>query len=478
MSFSSLNFWLLFPIIFIVYWAIPARYCRLRNLFLLIVSYLLYMSWKPAFALVLLAVTVVCFWGGYLLDTQCDTKRKKILCRCFAVLGLLPLLVFKYYNFLNDSLTGVLEAIGLRFTLPGLNWAIPIGISFFTFQAVGYLLDVYHKRVPGEKDFIDFALFVSFFPQVVSGPISTANELMPQIKKQHQFDYSQAVQGLKLLLYGLFMKLVIADRFGQFVDLVYGHYEYYSGVTCLKAAVAYSIQIYFDFCGYSFLAIGLAMALGFNLIYNFKRPYLAESVTEFWRRWHISLTRWLTTHIYIGLGGSRCGKFKQYFNILVTFLVSGLWHGANWTFVFWGILHGLFQIVEKALFGEKIKSEIRAAQRRLSAIGIVRILFTFVLVSIAWVFFRMPTLSDGFGLIARIFANAPGRESSGSLTYIAFAATIAVFVHDLVKEYHPECKLLSDNRYAAVRWGVYAMMFILILTYGVLDSSSFIYASF
>lgn len=478
MSFTSLNFWFLFPIIFIVYWAIPARYCRLRNLFLLIVSYLLYMSWKPAFALVLLAVTIICHRGGYLLDIQNDAKRKKTLCQCLAVLGLLPLLVFKYYNFLNDSLTGVLEAIGLHFSLPGLNWTIPVGISFFTFQAVGYLLDVYHKRVTAEKYFIDFALFVSFFPQVVSGPISTANELMPQIKKQHQFDYSQAVQGLRLLLYGLFMKLVIADRFGQFVDLVYEHYEYYSGVTCLKAAVAYSIQIYFDFCGYSFLAIGLAKALGFNLIYNFKRPYLAASVTEFWRRWHISLTRWLTTHIYIGLGGSRCGKFKQHFNILVTFLVSGLWHGANWTFVFWGMLHGLFQIVEKSLFGEKIKSEIKAAQRKLSAIGIARILFTFVLGTIAWVFFRMPTLSDGFGLIARIFANAPGRESSGSLTYIAFAATIAVFVHDLVKEYHPKCKLLYDNRYAAVRWGVYAMMFILILTYGVLDSSSFIYASF
>ncbi len=478
MSFTNFYFWFLFPIIFIVYWAIPARFYRWRNLFLLIVSYLLYMNWKPAFAVVLLAVTVICFGGGCLLDIQSDAKKKKTLCLCFAVLGMLPLLVFKYYNFLNGSLTEVLEVAGLHFALPGLNWAIPVGISFFTFQAVGYLLDVYHKRVPAEKDFLDFALFVSFFPQVTSGPISTANELMPQLKTRHQFDYSQAVQGLKLLLYGMFMKLVIVDRFGLFVDLVYDHYEYYSSLTCLKAALAYSIQIYFDFCGYSLMAVGIAKTLGFNLINNFNRPYLAASVTEFWRRWHISLTRWLTTHIYIGLGGNRCGRIRQYSNILVTFLVSGLWHGASWTFVFWGMLHGLSQIIEKALFGEKIKSEIKSVSHRLSAIRIVRILFTFVLVSIAWMFFRMPTLSDGFGLIARIFANAPGRESSDSLTYIAFVATIAVLVHDLVKEYHLECRLLSNNRCAAVRWSVYAMMFILILTYGVLDSSSFIYASF
>lgn len=237
MVFNSFNFWLVFPFIFVIYWAIPFRYNKARNIFLLVVSYLLYMNWKPSFAIVLLGVTAITYGGAYLLDARKDSNRRNLVCWCFALLGLLPLLVFKYYNFLNDSLSSVLESAGLHFALPGLNWAIPVGISFFTFQAVGYLLDVYHKRVPAEKNFLDYALFVSFFPQVTSGPISTAKDLMPQFKTPHAFNYEQGRDGLKMLLWGMFLKLALADRIGIYVDTVYTNYIHYSGAVCFFASI-------------------------------------------------------------------------------------------------------------------------------------------------------------------------------------------------------------------------------------------------
>lgn len=288
MAFNSFSFWLIFPFIFGIYWLIPAKWNQWRKVFLVLASYLLYMNWKPAFALVLFGVTLVTYWGGQVLEykdeSEKKTNKRKRLVRLFALLGLLPLLVFKYYNFLNDSLTAGLANIGLKFALPGLNWAVPVGISFFTFQAVGYMLDVYHGRVKAEKNLLDYVLFVSFFPQVTSGPISTAEELMPQIKATHKFDYEQGKQGLKYLLWGMFIKLVIADRLGLFVDTVYANYVHYSGVTCFVASVFYTLQIYCDFAGYSLMAIGIARTLGFNLINNFRRPYLAVSITDFWKK--------------------------------------------------------------------------------------------------------------------------------------------------------------------------------------------------
>ena len=357
MAFNSFNFWLVFPLVFGVYWLIPAKWNQWRKVFLVLASYLLYMNWKPAFSIVLLGVTLITYWGGQVLELRAEDnnnnnanpKRRKRVVWLFALLGLLPLLVFKYYNFLNDSLTAGLASVGLKFAMPGLNWAVPVGISFFTFQAVGYMLDVYHGRVKAEKNLLDYVLFVSFFPQVTSGPISTAEELMPQIKVVHKFDYEQGKQGLKYLLWGMFIKLVIADRLGLFVDTVYANYIHYSGATCFVASVFYTLQIYCDFAGYSLMAIGIARTLGFNLIDNFRRPYLAVSITDFWKRWHISLTRWLTRQVYIPLGGSRCSKPRTYWNIFVTFLVSGIWHGANWTFIVWGIMHGVLHVHYRSL---------------------------------------------------------------------------------------------------------------------------------
>lgn len=286
---------------------------------------------------------------------------------------------------MNDSITSLLETAGLHFSLPGLNWAIPVGISFFTFQAVGYLLDVHHERIKAEKNFWDYALFVSFFPQVTSGPISTAKDLMPQIKNPHKFNYDQGRDGLRMLLWGMFLKCVVADRLGLYVDTVYANYEHFSGANCLIASVFYTIQIYGDFAGYSLMAIGIAKTLGFDLINNFNRPYFASSITEFWKRWHISLTRWLTTHVYINLGGNRCSKLRQYLNILITFFVSGLWHGANWTFVVWGAIHGFLQVIEKALAIDP-KGHYYVTVEKYVWLRPFRILLTFMLVNFAWIF--------------------------------------------------------------------------------------------
>ena len=400
------------------------------------------------------------------------SPRRKRLAWCFALLALLPLLVFKYYNFLNDSISAGLASIGLQFSMPGLNWAVPLGISFFTFQAVGYMLDVYHGRVKAEKNLFDYVLFVSFFPQVTSGPISTAEDLMPQIKATHKFDYEQGKQGLKQLLWGMFIKLVIADRLGLFVDTVYANYVHYSGATCFVASVFYSLQIYCDFAGYSLMATGIARTLGFNLIDNFRRPYLAVSITDFWKRWHISLTRWLTRQVYIPLGGSRCSKLRIYWNILVTFLVSGIWHGANWTFIFWGVMHGVLQIIEKAL-GWQIY------EGKNWAVRIVRIGVTFLLVNFAWVFFRMPNINDAFIMIGHLFT----RGGVSGLDAIEFDSKIIIligltclFFKSLKDEFI--CDKYSFFNQSIVQWIATIILFCMILTFGVLDSGQFIYVSF
>ena len=436
------------------------------------------MNWKPAYALVLLGVTLVTYWGGQVLETseglkvQDSSSKRKHLVWLFALMGLLPLLVFKYYNFLNDSISEGLASVGLQFALPGLNWAIPVGISFFTFQAVGYMLDVYHERVKADKNLLDYLLYVSFFPQVMSGPISKADELLPQIKTPHNFDYEQGKQGLKYLLWGMFIKLVIADRLGLFVDTVYANYIHYSGSTCFIASIFYTLQIYCDFAGYSLMSIGLARTLGFNLINNFRRPYLSVSITDFWRRWHISLTRWLTQHVYIPLGGSRCSKAKTYWNIFVTFLVSGIWHGANWTFIVWGCIHGVVQIIEKAFGWQKYEG-------RNLVVKSARILVTFLIVNFAWILFKLPDIGTALNVITKIILQ-PGKPNLSDFGVNEFAMTtigVAVLLFkDSKDEFFPErFQLLHKTIF---RWAIYVSLFCAILAFGVLDGGQFIYVSF
>lgn len=466
MLFNSFDFLIVFPFIFLLYWIIPTKYTSIRKAFLILVSFLLYLNWKPWFALVLIGVIVVTYLFARWLQ---NTDRQKNIVVGGVILSLLPLLFFKYYNFVNESVWALLLSVGLRYELKGLNWAVPIGISFFSFQAIGYLLDVYHKRVEVEKNFWDYTLFVSFFPQVVSGPISKADELLPQIKSLPKFDYEKARSGMQWLLWGLFLKVVLADRVGLYVDLIFNNYEHYSGWNTILAAVLYSFQIYGDFAGYSFMAVGVAKLLGFDLINNFDRPYFAQSVTNFWRRWHISLTRWLTQQVYIPLGGSRCPKMRQYFNIMVTFLVSGIWHGANSTFIVWGVLHGFFQIIEKALGLGKLEFK--------GLLGVLRVGLTFVLVTLAWVIFRSPSIDVAVEFIASMVDfNGFVADGMDVLRYSVIALTILLF-WELLCEYKKDF-ILHLAHYKVIRWMVYLFIVVMIMLTGVFDGGQFIYANF
>lgn len=474
MIFNSFQFVWLFPVIFCAYWLLSgrrnlvAKFPRMGNAFLIVISYAVYLQWKPVYALILLSITA---WT-YLFAIQLERRHRKWYGVFAAVVVLLPLLLFKYYNFLNDSLTQLFALFGVSVGLPGLNWALPLGLSFYTLQALGYLLDVYHRRIPAERYWWDYVLFVCFFPQIVCGPISKAKDLLPQIKARREFRYAQAVQGLKWILWGIFLKVVVADRIGETVDYIFDNYTTQSGPFCALGAFLYAFQIYGDFAGYSFCAVGVGELLGFELINNFRRPYLSQSVTEFWHRWHISLSTWLKDYVYIPLGGSRCSRARNYWNILVTFLVSGIWHGANWTFIVWGVLHGVFQIVEKALGLNKLKSS--------GPLRLLRIVVTFALVDVAWIFFRMPTLAEAWSFVVKIATDL--RVSVDvALPQVLWCLCLAAIV--MGKDVADESLRLRSLRLlhsgqVAVRWSAYAVLLFLILFTGVLASGKFIYAGF
>ena len=426
------------------------------------------MQWKPAYALILLVVTAITFYFALLV---CKTKHPKRILTCGVMLALLPLAFFKYFNFVNSIVGGVLSSVGMNVHLAGLNWAIPIGISFFTFQALGYLWDVYYKRQEAERDFLTYALFVSFFPSILSGPINKASLVIPQLKRARPyFDYPKAVVGMRMLLWGMFAKVVVADRVGLYADSILDKYTYYSGLTCFVASLFYTIQIYADFAGYSLMAIGVGKTLGFDLTENFRRPYFAVSVTDFWRRWHISLSTWLKDYVYIPLGGSRCSKARNYWNIFVTFLVSGIWHGANWTFIVWGILHGVAQIVEKMLGQQKCN------YGRLGKT--VKIAITFLLVNFFWIFFRMPSLEDACSFIGNIFDFSQPMNVEYNLTNMAFSVFGMTML--FVKDYTDEFTNIRFfyNRNVVIRWTAYVFVLSSILLAGVFGADQFIYSNF
>ncbi|MCD8265580.1 MAG: MBOAT family protein [Prevotellaceae bacterium] len=480
MVFNSFQFLWLFPLLFVAYYALcgvislsPRVRHRLGNAFLILASYGLYLQWKPAYALLLLGVTAVTYWGALAVEKTPEARgRRRRLLACLALLALLPLLVFKYYGFLSGALCGLLSSLGIATSLPGLNWALPLGISFYTLIALGYLFDVYYGRILAERNWWDYALFVSFFPHILSGPISRASDLLPQIKAERRFCYTQAVSGLKALLWGMFLKVVMADRLGLYVDVVLDEWQWNTGTSCLVASFAYSLQIYGDFAGYSLMAVGVGRLMGFELVNNFRRPYFAVSVTDFWRRWHISLSSWLRDYVYIPLGGNRRGKGRTYLNIMLTFLVSGVWHGASWTFVAWGLLHGLAQVIEKALGLQRCES-------RRWLVRLPRILVTFAVIDVLWVFFRMPTIAAGWGVVSKMLTQG-GSVLMASLRDIVFSVVAVgiVLAAELAQEFAPARLDLLAGRHTSLRWSAYVCLLLLIAMTGVLDSGQFIYSSF
>lgn len=398
MLFNSLPFLIFFPIVALLYYLIPHRF---RYLWLLGASYFFYMCWNPKYALLLLSSTFVTYLGGFLIHRI--TKHRKLCVALCLVFNLSLLFVFKYLDFAFGSLESLLGLVGITTTLPRFDLLLPVGISFYVFQALSYIMDVYRGDISPEKNFLKYALFVSFFPQLVAGPIERSKNLLPQINEIHSFQADKVRDGLLKMLWGFFLKLVIADRIAIFVDTVYDNYTAYPGVFILLASILFAFQVYCDFHGYSCIAIGAARVMGFRLMENFNCPYFSRSVSEFWRRWHISLSSWFKDYLYIPLGGSRKGRLRKYLNILIVFGLSGLWHGAAWTYFLWGILNGVFQIVGDAT--NALRSRVMpylGLKKESFSNKLFCTIFTFGLIDFAWIFFRAASLSQVKDLLSSI----------------------------------------------------------------------------
>lgn len=473
MLFNSFEFLLFFPLVAIIYYLISPKY---RWLFLLVSSYYFYMNWQPIYALLIFTSTLVTYVCALKIDGTSVQKTKKVFLIASLVINLGILFLFKYYNFFNESIFGLLNDWGLRMTLPNFDLLLPVGISFYTFQAIGYTIDVYRGDIKSEKHFGIYALFVSFFPQLVAGPIERAVNLLPQFKETKIFNYNQAAEGVKLIIWGYFMKIVVADRLAIYVNSVYGIPEYHSAISLFVATIFFAFQIYCDFAGYSNIAIGCAKIMGFDLMTNFRRPYFAQSCAEFWSRWHISLSTWFKDYVYIPLGGNRAGIVKNYRNLLVTFLISGLWHGANWTFVIWGGLNGAYQIFFKML---NISPKKKNVETNIGLTYIGNILLTFILISFTWIFFRANSFNDAITIIKRMVI-APGDFFIGdksSFVYSVFAIFVLI-LKDGYDEFFPNGNIFFTSKFKEIRFISYSLVIVLILLLGVFDGGQFIYFQF
>ncbi|MCK8520556.1 MBOAT family protein [Aquimarina sp. D1M17] len=408
MLFNSLEFFLFLPVVFILYWFPFYKKIKIQNLFLLLASYVFYGLWDWRFLFLILASTLVDFFVGQVIYSSVSDKKRKTWLWVSVIFNISLLGFFKYYNFFITSWVDFLSAMGydLQSTWT-LQIILPVGISFYTFQTMSYSLDIYYKRLTPTKDFISFATFVSFFPQLVAGPIERASNLLSQITSKRVYSYTQCTDGLKLILWGLFKKVVIADSIAPIVDDIFANYSTYPASTLILGVSLFSFQVYGDFSGYSDIAIGTAKMFGIELMSNFKFPTFSRNVAEYWQRWHVSLSTWFRHYVYIPLGGSRVSKLKSVRNIIIIFLVSGFWHGANWTFIAWGVLHAILYIPVFLMGRNRIYMNNVVAENRWfpSLTEILQISLTFSLVTFSRVFFRSESITDAFAFLQQIFSN-------------------------------------------------------------------------
>lgn len=471
MLFNSFQYAIFLPVIFIVYWGLPNRF---QWVVLLLSSYYFYMSWNARYVILILFTTVVSYVAARMIETH--RKHRKIILATTLISCLGVLFVFKYFNFAIDIINNINSIIGIKLHFTTLRLLLPVGISFYTFQTLSYVIDVYRGDVVPERHFGIYATFISFFPQLVAGPIERTSNLLPQIKAHHKFNYEQATYGLMLMAWGFFKKLAIADVVSVYVDQVYTNIGRRTGFDLFVAIIFFTFQIYCDFSGYSDIAIGSAKLMGIELMTNFKSPYFASSIQDFWRRWHISLSTWFRDYVYIPLGGNRCSKMRQQVNLMITFLISGLWHGANWTFILWGGVHSLGQIVEKKL---NIKRDSMAKE-------IVFGMLTFGFCNIAWVLFRAQNVSD-FGLIiSRLFGFilTPGaflQQTIGlgrTKLAIIFIAIIILSIYDFISLKTDVINLIRRQN-GIIRWSIYVGF--IWVTWSLMEktgSSEFVYFQF
>lgn len=480
MLFNSFEFLVFLPIVFMLYWFV-FRGRRWQNLLVVTASYVFYGWWDWRF-LLLIALTSQCVYGSGLLLEHYEGRRRRqqIVCVVNIVFNLGILGVFKYYNFFVENLDALFDMMGYHLDWVTMIVILPVGISFYTFQALSYTIDVYQKRLPATHDIIEFLAYISFFPQLVAGPIERATNLLPQFQRRRQFDYAKAVDGMRQMLWGFLKKLVIADNCATVVNEYWNHYQDLPGVSLFLMGVLFTFQIYCDFSGYSDIAIGCARLFGFNLMRNFNFPYFSRSIPEFWRRWHISLTTWFRDYIYFPLGGSRCDKWKIIRNVYIVWGVSGLWHGANWTFVCWGLFHATLLAIYN-IFGINTKyKQVVAYGKYLPNIReTLQIALTFFLTVIGWIIFRAESMTQAVDFLTAMVSNRFFDASAlHGVTYIYFG--IALLAVEWLQRDKQHALQFSDAKpfnHRLVRWGVYYIILLLIAKYAG-SSQTFIYFQF
>ncbi|MDO4621638.1 MAG: MBOAT family O-acyltransferase [Eubacteriales bacterium] len=483
MLFNSLEFLLFFPTVILITFLIPEK-CR--RIWLLLASYLFYACWNYKYILLLFGVTVITYLSGRILEKA--KHRKTVLTVCI-ICSLSILFYFKYVNFAFSTFGDFMHAFGISMEPPVYDIVLPVGISFFTFQAMGYVIDVYRREIYAERSFIQYALFVSFFPQLVAGPIERSKNLLKQLSAVPKFNYDNVRTGLLTMLWGFFVKVVISDRCAVIVNTVYDNYQDYSGIFLITANILFAVQIYCDFMGYTIIAQGAAKVLGYQLMDNFKQPYLAESIADFWRRWHVSLSTWFRDYLYFPLGGSRCGRFRSSLNLLITFLVSGLWHGADGTFVLWGGLHGFYQIVERQFrpIGERISKRLQI-EKDSFGIRFFKIIWVFFLTDLAWVFFRASSVVQAVTIIQNSFRlNNIGLLLNGALyqmglsereVTILFLSLLILLLVSLLRERKTDPLEWLTEQPIVFRYLIYWSLMVLIILSADIGGQEFIYFQF
>jgi alginate O-acetyltransferase complex protein AlgI len=502
MLFNSLQFYIFFPITVLVYFLLPHR---ARWLWLLIASCYFYMAFVPVYILILCFTIIVDFAAGILIENS-QGRRRKVFLATSLLANLGALAFFKYFSFFNENLASIASWLHWNYPIGALSILLPIGLSFHTFQSMAYTIEVYRGNQKAERHLGILALYVLFFPQLVAGPIERPQHMLPQFYEKHSFDYNQVTDGLRQMLWGFFMKIVIADRLAHLANPVFNHPTDYPGPILLLATLAFTFQIYCDFAGYTNIAIGAAKVMGFRLMKNFDRPYSSRSIAEFWRRWHISLSTWFRDYLYIPLGGSRVSLRRRDFNLMVTFLISGLWHGANWTFIAWGALHGIYSVV--ALRTANIRAGLIhtiGLDRLPHFLGVIQVVTTFGLVSFAWIFFRANTLADALYIVTHLFSGYDQINlkllSEQILATLGNNLQLKILVPSLnglhvgvivllelvlleVAQWLQQrsgttgIEQLLVRKPFLLRWGLYYAMIFNILLLGVFEQSAFIYFQF
>ncbi len=500
MQFNSIHFLIFFPVVLAVYFIIPKK---LRYLWLLAASYYFYMSWNTKYAVLIAFSTVVTYLTGILIEQISFEEGKlwKRLKKITLFLGigsnLAILFLFKYLDFAFENINALFESFGFTIIEQEFDFLLPVGISFYTFQALGYVIDVYRKKIDAEYNLFRYALFVSFFPQLVAGPIERSDNLIKQLNNAHKinlWNYERIVKGFMIMMWGFFMKVVIADRAATVVNYVFDNYYMMNTSVLIMGAVFFAVQIYCDFSSYSTIAIGAAQIMGFKLMDNFDTPYFAMSIKEFWRRWHISLSTWFRDYLYIPLGGNRKGKFRKHLNTMLVFLASGLWHGANWTYVIWGALHGFWQIIGDITSPAKRKLEKRFnVNTNAASYKLVKILITFALTCFAWIFFRADSVEIAFTYIQRLFTCPDPWALTTGLLYsigldrqemniLLISIGALLFIDIMKRKYNIRFENIADNQNFWVRGLIIFVLIFTVIVFGAygysFDAQQFIYFQF